>query len=144
MEGDLSREDLERLYLPPTHFVIVDVPEMKYFMIDGKGSPDAKPFKTAVRWLWAVVHPVRRVAKERMGKSFVEPPLEGLWWSDDPADLGAANKAKLSWRMMIPTAEWVNDEMLAEAEQAETCPEKAGGQAPSRRARHRRQRHVRL
>ena len=28
----------------------------------------------------------RRIAKTRMGKHFVEPPLEALWWADDPAD----------------------------------------------------------
>ena len=116
MENDLSREQLKELYLPPTDdFVFVDVPKMKLFMVDGEGSPDDMPFVEAVRWLWAAVHPIRRVAKERMGKNFVEPPLEGLWWSDDMADFVAGRKDKLKWRMMVPTADWVSEDMLAEA-----------------------------
>ncbi len=116
MENDLSREQLKELYLPPTDdFVFLDVPKMKLFMVDGEGSPDDKPFQEAVRWLWAAVHPIRRVAKERMGKNFVEPPLEGLWWADDMADFVAGRKDKLKWRMMVPTADWVHEDMLAEA-----------------------------
>ncbi len=116
MEDDLSREQLKELYLPPTDdFVFVDVPRMKLFMVDGEGSPGDKPLEDAVRWLWAAVHPIRRVAKERMGKNFVEPPLEGLWWADDMADFVAGSKDKLKWRMMVPTANWVRDDMLAEA-----------------------------
>ena len=50
-----------------------------------------------------------------MGKNFVEPPLEGLWWADDMADFVGGIKDKLKWRMMIPTADWVSEDMLAEA-----------------------------
>ena len=116
MKNDRSREQLKTLYLPPTDdFVFVDVPRMKFFMVDGEGSPDDERFTEAVGWLWAAVHPIRRIAKERMGKNFVEPPLEGLWWADDLADLVAGIKDKLRWRMMVPTAEWVSDAMLGES-----------------------------
>ena len=107
---------LKELYLPPSDdFVFVDVPELRYFMIDGEGHPDHEAFRTSVQWLWAAVFPIRRIAKERMGKHFVEPPLEGLWWADDPADLIAGNKDKLKWRMMIPAPEWADEEMFASA-----------------------------
>lgn len=116
MGNDLTREQLKSLYLPPTdEFTFVDVPRMKLFMVDGEGNPEGKPFEEAVRWLWAAVHPIRRLAKKRMGKNFVEPPLEGLWWADCEADFIAGIKDKLKWRMMVPTAEWVSEDMLAEA-----------------------------
>ena len=116
MEKELTKEQLNELYLPPAdEFVFVEVPRMKLFMIDGEGNPDDEPFGQALRWLWAVVHPVKRIARERMGKNFVEPPLEGLWWAEDVADLVAGNRDKLKWRMMVPTAEWVSDGMLTEA-----------------------------
>jgi len=116
MGNDLSREQLKELYLPPTDdFTFVHVPRTKLFMVDGEGSPDDKPFKEAVRWLWAAVHPIRQVEKERMGKNFVEPPLEGLWWADNMADFVAGIKDKLKWRMMVPTSEKVSKDMLAKA-----------------------------
>lgn len=116
MGNDLTREQLKKLYLPPTDdFTFVEVPRMKFFMLDGKGSPDNKAFEEAVRWLWAVVHPIRRAEKERMGKNFVEPPLEGLWWADDRADFAAGTKEKLKWRIMVPTSQGISEDMLTEA-----------------------------
>jgi hypothetical protein len=50
-----------------------------------------------------------------MGKDFVEPPLEGLWWADDPNDLVAGRRDRLKWRLMIVTADWVSEEMFEEA-----------------------------
>ena len=69
---------MHRAYLPPaTHFVRVDVPELPYFMLDGKGAPGGEPFQRGNRWLFTAVQPIRRVARERMGRSFVEAPLQG-------------------------------------------------------------------
>lgn len=114
--AELTHEELKALYLPGTdEFVIVDVPRMKYFMVTGQGPADGPAFQDAVRWLWAVVHPIRQIAKQRMGRAFVEPPLECLWWTDDPADFIAGRTDKFRWQVMVPTAEWVEDAMLADA-----------------------------
>jgi hypothetical protein len=117
MEQGLSRKQLEELYLPPTDdFVIVDVPKMRFLMVDGEGNPEGEPFISSLRWLFAVLHPIKLVGKERMGRHFVEPPLEGLWWADDMADLVAGNKDKLKWRLMIPaTPEWLTLELFADS-----------------------------
>jgi hypothetical protein len=99
-----DRRRLEELYLPPAdEFVLVDVPDLQFVMIDGEGNLSGEAFAQASRWLFSVVFPIKRVAKERMGKSFVEPPLEGLWWADDMNDLIAGNRDKLKWRLMIVT-----------------------------------------
>jgi len=114
--GIESRRQLEELYLPPSdRFVTVDVPHIQYAMIDGAGSPDGPAFELAMRWLVAAVYPIRKIAKARMGRRFVEPPVEGLWWADDMADLVAGHKDRLKWRLLMPTADWVTREMFAEA-----------------------------
>jgi hypothetical protein len=111
-----DRRRLEELYLPPAdEFVLVEVPDLQFVMIDGKGSPDGDAFARAMRWLFAVIHPIKRIARERMGKRFVEAPLEGLWWADDMNDLVAGNRDKLKWRLMIVTADWVDREMFDRA-----------------------------
>jgi hypothetical protein len=96
-------------------FVFVDVPEMQFVMVDGRGSAEDEAYRHAVRWLFASIYPIKRIARERMGKDFVEPPLEGLWWADDPNDLVAVNKRKLDWRAMIVTADWVTPDMFERA-----------------------------
>jgi hypothetical protein len=116
LPGGISRARLRELYLPTTkEFVFVDVPEMRFVMVDGEGSPDDERYRDAVKWLFAAIYPLKRIAKERMGKDFVEPPLEGLWWADDVRDLVAGDRDRLKWRAMIVTADWVDDEMFGRA-----------------------------
>jgi hypothetical protein len=115
MAKELTRAQLEELYLPPSdRFVEVDVPRTKYFMVDGRGDPHTKANGAVLRWLFAAIEPARRLAKERMGKAFVAPPLECLWTADDPADLAAARKERLDWCMMIPAANWMTATLLKE------------------------------
>ncbi len=72
-------EHLKRLYLPPTdQFVIIDVPEMQFVMIEGDGDHEAESFVAGTGWLQAALNPIKRIAKQRMGARFVEPPLEVL------------------------------------------------------------------
>lgn len=107
---------LKELYLPPTKdFVLVDVPDMRYVMIDGHGAADRTALDLAVKWLFTVIHPIKRVARERMGRDFVDPPLEGLWWGDDPQDFIRGNREALNWRMMIVyEPDWLTPRMLDE------------------------------
>jgi hypothetical protein len=113
---ELDRERLKELYLPPTEdFTFVDVPELRYAMLDGHGDPDGEAFRHAVRWLFSAIDPIKRVARERMGKDFVEPPLECLWWTDDPRDFVAGTRDAMRWRPMILTADWVDHELFAQA-----------------------------
>ncbi len=116
MGEDLSREQLEKLYLPPAEdFVIVDVPRLRFLMVDGEGSPKGEAHAKAVQWLFAAIHPIKRIGKERLGKHYIEPPLEGLWWADDPADFVTGNWDRLRWRMMIPAPRWATEDMFAGA-----------------------------
>jgi hypothetical protein len=92
-----DRRRLEELYLPPADdFVLVDVPDLQFAMVDGEGNPAGQAYTDASRWLFAAIYPIKRVAKERMGKRFVEPPLEALWWADDMNDFIAGTERSSS------------------------------------------------
>ena len=111
------RARLNERYLPPvTDFVLVDVPEMRFLMVDGRGGPDSPELAEAIKWLSAVINSIKPFARERMGKNFVEPPLEGLWWADDVRDFIHGNRDKLNWRMMfVYEPDWLTAMMFEDA-----------------------------
>jgi hypothetical protein len=107
---------LRELYLPQAgEFVLVDVPEMRFLMIDGSGDHRSQAFAYGTRWLMSVLEPIKPMARERMGTRYAEPPLEVLWWSDDMSDFIAGKRDKFRWRQMIVMADWVDDGMIDHA-----------------------------
>lgn len=123
MNPESTKALLKKLYLPPQdRFTMVEVPDMPFVMIDGSSQPGGQSHTDAIKWLFAVTYPIKRMAKERMGKAFIEPPLEGLWWSDDPAAGKMCNRDGMNWRMMMAAPEWLDDAMLNDA--ARTAEEK--------------------
>ena len=116
MPEELTRKQLEELYLPPAgEFVEVDVPDLPFFMLDGEGAEDRAPLERAVRWLFTAIHPLKQEARERMGKRFVEPPLEGLWWADDLSVFTSGARDGWLWTMMIMQPEYVTEELVQAA-----------------------------
>jgi hypothetical protein len=120
-----ERRLLRELYLPPTdEFVLVDVPEMRFVTIDGEGDHRTDVFARGTRWLLSVIGPIRPLARERMGRSYSEPPLEVLWWADDMSDFIAGDRDRFKWRQMIVMADWIDREIVDRA--IETASERLG------------------
>jgi hypothetical protein len=102
--------------LPPKdQFTLIDVPEIRYAVIDGTGDPGGGECAEAAKWLYSVVHVVKPFVKEKMGRNFVEPPLEVLCWADDERDFIEGNKDKWNWRAMIVLVDWITQEQFEEA-----------------------------
>ncbi len=107
---------LRELYLPPEkQFTLVDVPEIRFAVVDGKGNPESGECAEAAKWLYSVVHVIKPLVKKRMGKNFVEPPLEVLCWADKRKDFIEGNKDKWKWRVMIVFIDWITQEQFEEA-----------------------------
>ena len=111
------KKTLKHLYNPPKEFILVDVPEMQFLQVDGRGDPNkAQEYQDAVEALYAVAYKIKFSSKNELGKDFVVPPLEGLWWSEDMASFThSLDKDKWEWRMMIMTPEWIHVDMFREA-----------------------------
>ena len=79
------KKDLKQLYRPSAkQFEVVDVPEMNFLMIDGHGNPNtAQTYIEAVEALYAVAFKLKFMSKKKLGRDYVVPPLEGLWWAKD-------------------------------------------------------------
>jgi hypothetical protein len=112
------KKELKHLYRPSAkEFVVVDVPPMKFLMVDGHGDPNtAQEYQDAVEALYAVSYKLKFVSKKGLGKDYVVPPLEGLWWAEDmEAFTAARDKSAWDWTMMIMQPEWITHEMVEEA-----------------------------
>lgn len=98
------------LYRPPAdRFTQVDVPAMRFVMVDGSGDPNAATaYKRAIEWLFSVSYAMKFAVKATLDKDYVVPPLEGLWWADDPADFVARRKERWRWTMMIMAPDFLD------------------------------------
>ncbi|GIE32766.1 hypothetical protein Ait01nite_058110 [Actinoplanes italicus] len=96
-------------------FDIVDVPALRYLMIDGHGDPNTGAFTDATGALYPLAYRLKFAAK-KLGRDHVVMPLEGLWWSGDMTAFTAArDKSRWDWTLMIMVPDWVDDEMFAGA-----------------------------
>lgn len=98
-------------------FRIVDVPVLRYLMLDGHGDPNRSPeFADAVESLYPVAYKLKFASKRGLGRDYVVPPLEGLWWADDmDAFTAARDKSQWDWTMMLMVPDWIDSAMVAAA-----------------------------
>jgi hypothetical protein len=104
-------------------FRVVDVPDIQYLMIDGHGDPNTSPaFTEAIESLYPVAYKLKFVSKRELGRDYVVPPLEGLWWAEDMDSFAAArDKSQWDWTLMLMVPDWADQAMFASAvEQAGT------------------------
>ena len=112
------KKEWKHLYNPPkTEFTIVDVPRMKFLMVDGHGDPNkAQEYQDAIEALYGVAYKMKFISKKTLERDYVVPPLEGLWWAEDMETFSTArDKSQWDWTMMIMTPEWVTAEIFANA-----------------------------
>ncbi len=113
---DLKKQ-LAQLYSPARgEFVEVRVPPMDFLMVDGCGDPNtATDYASALQWLYGLSYAMKFAARKVVGKDYVVPPLEGLWWADDPASFVARRKSEWKWTMMILVPDFVPRSLFDEA-----------------------------
>jgi len=111
------KKEYKELYAPPKKFVVVDVPEMQFLMIDGHGDPNtAQAYQDALVALYAVAYKLKFISKKVLGKDYTVPPLEGLWWAEDMDSFSISlDKSQWDWTMMIMTPDWVQPELFEDA-----------------------------
>ena len=84
--------------------------------MDGLGFPyNVFEYKEALVALFSVSYTLKFHSKNELGKDYVVPPLEGLWWSDDFDDFRSRRKNKWSWTMMIMLPDWLGKKEFKEA-----------------------------
>ncbi len=92
---------------------LVDVPAMRFLMIDGHGDPNvSQDYKAAVEALYTISYALKAASKKQLEKDYVVPPLEGLWWSKSMGSFKAREKNLWEWTMMIMVPEWIGPAMI--------------------------------
>lgn len=116
------KKEFNDLYAPKTKPSIVDVPPMRFIMVDGKGDPNTSPLYTAaVEVLYGLSYSIKMSKKSGNQPQgyfeYVVPPLEGLWWFEDGVFDGSVigRKDEFSWVMMIRQPEFVTSAVFEAA-----------------------------
>ena len=110
------------LYQPKTTPSIIDVPEMTFIAVDGKGDPNtSEAYRIALEILYGLSYSIKM---SKMGGSapegyfeYVVPPLEGLWWSSDGGMVDYTDKGGFCWTSMIRQPEFVTQEVFKAAKE---------------------------
>lgn len=121
-----ARESREKVDLRKTldsyrgkvgEFRDIEMPTMRYLMVDGNGDPNtSSDFADAIQALYPVGYTLKFASKSHLDRDYVVPPLEGLWWASDYAAFThARDKSKWQWTLMLLIPDWVPDDLVAQA-----------------------------
>ena len=112
MSDKLDLKTLDHYSAPRDEFRFLDVPELRYLMIDGHGDPNTTPaFTEAIETLYPVAYTLKFTSKRELGRDYVVPPLEGLWWAEDmSAFTTARDKSRWHWTLMLLVPDWLGPE----------------------------------
>lgn len=110
-----STTERERLYRAPRKEPeLVQVPEIAYVMIDGRGDPNtSREYQEAVEALYALSYGLRFALKKEQGLEYRVGPLEGLWWAEDMTAFQIERTGDWAWTMMIAQPDAVTPEGFA-------------------------------
>ena len=115
---------LKPLYSPSAKApVIVEVPELAFLMLDGRGDPNsAEEYQAALQALYGVTYTLKFTLKKAAPeRDFKVAPLEGLWWTDgEPPSPEAlqTDRDAWNWTMMIAVPDDVTAAEVAAAADA--------------------------
>lgn len=117
------RKAEKQLYLPERVPTLIDVPKLKYFMVEGTGNPNGTEFGKAVGSLYAMAYGVRMAPKKGINPEgyyeYTVYPLEGLWSLNEAGIAQIKSEAhfdkkNLVFKLMIRQPDFVTSE-FAEA-----------------------------
>ncbi len=111
------KKELDSYQADSHKFRIVQVPRLRYLMVDGHGDPNtSQEFADAIAALYPVAYKLKFASKQELGKDYVVMPLEGLWWADNMETFTSVrDKSQWNWTLMIMVPDWITGDMFEEA-----------------------------
>jgi len=95
----------------------VTFPAYRYLKVDGQGSPgDSPEYVAALEVLYPAAYGTKFFSKLDLGRDYVVPPLEGVWWADDmDAFTTAGRRDEWRWTLMLMLPPWIEGAHVSEA-----------------------------
>lgn len=118
MEKVDYKKEYKDLYLPKTTPMLIQVPKIKFIMVEGCGNPNEEmsDYQKAIQILYGLSFTIKM---SKMGAQKIEgyfeyvvPPLEGLWWQENSQGIDYAHKEDFKWISMIRQPEFVTQEVF--------------------------------
>lgn len=113
------KKEYKDLYLPKTKPMLIDVPNMKFIIVQGKGNPNQienGEYQEAISLLYSLSFTIKM---SKMGENkidgyfeYVVPPLEGFWWNEGKTNVDYKHKEKFEWISMIRQPEFVTEDVF--------------------------------
>jgi len=106
------KKEFKHLYLPTSkEFTIVDVPPMKFLMLDCHGDPNTSPeFQDIMSALYTMAYSCKFALKAE-GADFAVAPPEGLWWMES-VEFDPQAKSDWDWTIMLMVPDSVTPELF--------------------------------
>ena len=116
------RKKEKEYYMPKEKPQLVEIPEFKFFTIEGEGNPNSEGFSQCVEVLYSLAYAIRMMPKNGINPEgyfeYTVYPLEGLW---DLTEKGKAektlNKDEFIYKIMIKQPDFVTYEVAKKAMQ---------------------------
>ena len=110
------KKEYKEFYMPQKKPEIVDVPEMKFIAVRGKGDPNEEggAYKASIGMLYGIAFTIK-MSKKGTHKidgyfDYVVPPLEGFWWQEDTFGVDYGRKEDFCWISVIRLPDFVTEE----------------------------------
>lgn len=126
------KKEYKDLYHPKTTPALIDVPPIRFIMVDGKGDPNtSKDYAEALELLYGLSFSIKM---SKMSDAlpagyfdYVVPPLEGLWWLGDKSfdGINITDKSRFCWTSMIRQPDFVTESVF-ETAKAKLAQKKPG------------------
>ncbi len=101
------KKEYKEYYLPKNKPEIIEIPEMNFIAVRGKGNPNGEDseYKAAIGLLYGIAFTIKMSYKgsHKIDGYFeyVVPPLEGFWWMDGIDGIDYGKKDEFHWISII-------------------------------------------
>lgn len=111
------RKDEKELYIPKKKAKYLEVPKMKFLVIDGQGNPNGEDFKQRIEPLYSLSYAIRMAPKPGfVPENYFEYtvyPLEGFWdLTEEGRKQAQLNKDELVYSIMIRQPDFVDQSVV--------------------------------
>lgn len=110
------KKEYKEFYLPKSKPEIVNVPEMNFIAVRGKGNPNDEEgeYKAAIGLLYGIAFTIKMSKKGSHQIEgyfdYVVPPLEGFWWQEGIHGIDYSRKEDFNWISVIRLPDFVTKE----------------------------------